>query len=223
MSLPISVFPASQNGMVEDVSLEDASVRKPMRKHQRQLSYDSQHLLDRLDEHERRLEQIVQPNPDKQGIRSLRRLDTPALLERLDMRSVEVEQLLQAGADLLASDDDVGCQAMTSEALSDKSQFRFDHDCHSTEFEQFSETGSTTASSCADSCSASSSPRSFILIDDDEENVFDGFSLSLAAEELKHLHREIHGVRKQLSASQIERLTKAVEVLTGVVHTNKWL
>lgn len=191
--------------------------RPPVDTHKRQLSQGTdictQDLIERLDHHEQRLEQIVQ-QPSSQQV--MTRTNTPALLEKLDGHALEVELLLQKGAAMLAGDDAISRHS-TCESLTNQGEA--DNDSHS-EDNEFSEADSTTASSsCGDSCS--SSPRSFRLTSDDEDAqeraLLGKFDMWLAAKELQCLHREMRAVRKQFSGAQIERLAKTVEVLTGAV------
>jgi hypothetical protein len=182
-------------------TLLSPSRRRPAHKHKRQLSQGTQLVLDRLDHHEQRLEEIVQ-QPSGQQV--MQRLSTRKLLEKLDEHALEVERLLQAGADMLA----------TGGSQINRFQLEFDHD-------EFSEASGSTASSCGDSCSGSSSPCSFRLISDDEDAedkaVLARFDLSVSAHELKCLHRELYAVRKELSGAQVERLDNVVQVLTSAV------
>jgi len=139
--------------------------RPPVDTHKRQLSQGTdictQDLIERLDHHEHRLEQIVQ-QPSSQQV--MTRTNTPALLEKLDGHALEVELLLQKGAAMLAGDDAISRHS-TCESLTNQGEA--DNNSHS-EDDEFSEADSTTASSsCGDSCS--SSPRSFRLTSDDED------------------------------------------------------
>jgi transposase len=184
------------------------------------LSQETQDLLDQLDHHEQQLEQIVE-KPLRP--RLTRRHSTHELLERLDEHNLKVEQLLHAGADLLAAGNQMGCCTRSAD-WSKQSQLQDEDVCLSDD-DAFDETSSTTASSCGDLHSDLSSPRSFRLVSDDEDDknaaVLGSFNMWLAAEELKYLHKEISAARKQLSAVHIERLSKAVEVLTNAMEAGK--
>eukprot|EP00746_Dinoflagellata_sp_MGD_P162695 gnl/MRDRNA2_/MRDRNA2_90369_c0_seq1.p1 gnl/MRDRNA2_/MRDRNA2_90369_c0~~gnl/MRDRNA2_/MRDRNA2_90369_c0_seq1.p1 ORF type:complete len:200 (+),score=37.06 gnl/MRDRNA2_/MRDRNA2_90369_c0_seq1:89-688(+) len=195
--------PGSFNGAFENCGSDRRALHN--HNHKRQLSGETQDLLDQLDQREQLLNQIVHVSPTP---RMPPRQSTRDLLERLDQHTLEVERLLDVGADVLTPCDKLGLE-----------------DVCLTDHEEFGASSSTTASSCGDLHSECSSPRSFRLVNDDENvqscAVLGRFNLWLAADELKCLHKEIYAVRKQLSAVQIERLSKAVDVLTSAIETGK--
>lgn len=217
-SMPSMFQPASPDFGMDLPMFFCDSKRRISLQHKRQISQDTQDLLDRLDYHEQHLEQIIEFPPSSLMMPRQSTHSDDFLLERLDERIQEMERLLHLGADLLACDNvRLGCCATCAD-LSSQGRLDLERNCllNVAADDEFGEASSTTASSCGDLCNELSSPRSLGLGSEDDD-VQSKVVLGLAAEELKCLHREIYAVRKQLSVSQIERLSKAVDILAGAI------